>query len=63
MYKNVYGPREWMYVKSLPQLFINKMGGLTDMALDRLDNELLKRGVIQSKPGQKHREPIQQQEL
>ncbi|KAH8174576.1 hypothetical protein LIA77_05995 [Sarocladium implicatum] len=56
LYKNSYGPREWMYLKSMPQVLVTKLGGLTDLALDRLDDELLKRGVIKTKPGQKRRQ-------
>lgn len=42
-----------MYLKAMPHILIGRLGGLTDRALDVLDDELLKRGIIKQKPGQK----------
>lgn len=44
----------------MPQVLIAKLGGLTDIALDRLDDELLKRGVLKAKPGQKLKQEAHQ---
>ncbi|KAL2211640.1 hypothetical protein CC79DRAFT_1363938 [Sarocladium strictum] len=63
LWKNSYGPREWMYFKAMPQIFVGKLGGLTDIALERLDDELLKRGIIKQKPGQKFEQQAAHQEL
>jgi predicted exporter len=63
LWKNSYGPREWMYFKAMPQILVGKLGGLTDIALERLDDELLKRGIIKQKPGQKFEQQAAHQEL
>lgn len=52
---NGYGPREWSYVKNLPQLVLAKVGDGIDSVLDRVDDELLNRNLIKSKPGDRRK--------